>query len=51
VVVFDAERVIDTATYDDPRQHPAGIPYVVVNGRIAVDDEVLTGVFAGEAVP
>ena len=51
IVVFDAERVIDTATYDDPRQHPAGIPYVLVNGAIAVDDEVPTGVFAGEAVP
>ena len=37
-VIFDADRVIDTATYDDPRQHPAGIPYVLVNGPIAVDD-------------
>jgi len=51
VVVFDAERVIDTATYDDPRQHPAGIPFVLVNGQIAVDDERPTGVLAGEAVP
>ena len=51
VVVFDAERVIDTATYDDPRQYPTGIPYVLVNGRIAVDDDVPTGVLAGEAVP
>lgn len=51
VVAFDAERVIDTATYDDPRQHPAGIPYVLVNGQIALDGEVPTGVFAGEAVP
>ena len=33
IVVFDAERIIDTATYDDPRQYPAGIPYVIVNGR------------------
>jgi len=51
VVVFDAERVIDTATYDDPRQEPAGIPYVVVNGRLAVDGDRVTGAFAGEAVP
>jgi len=51
VVVFDPERIIDTATYDDPRQYPAGIPYVIVNGQIAVDDEQCTGVLAGEAVP
>ena len=51
LVVFDAERVIDTATYDDPRQYPAGIPYVLVNGQIAVDDERCTGVMAGRAVP
>ena len=51
VVVFDADRIIDTATYDDPRQHPAGIPYVLVNGGLAVDGERPTGLLAGEAVP
>ena len=51
VVVFDAERVIDTATYDDPRQFPIGIPYVLVNGKVAVDRERCTGVMAGQAVP
>ena len=51
LVVFDAEHVIDTATYDDPRQYPIGIPYVLVNGKIAVDDELCTGVFAGCAIP
>ena len=51
VTVFDADRVIDTATYDDPKQHPAGIPYVLVNGRVAVDQDRCTGVFAGQAVP
>jgi N-acyl-D-amino-acid deacylase len=51
ITVFDADRIIDTATYDDPRQAPAGIPYVLVNGRLAVDGDRLTGVLAGEAVP
>lgn len=51
VVVFDSERIIDNATYDDPRQPPAGIPYVLVNGQVAVDNERCTGVFAGRAVP
>ena len=51
MVVFDAEHLIDNATYDDPVQYPTGIPSVVVNGQVAVDDERCTGVFAGQAVP
>ena len=51
LVVFDAERVIDNATYDDPRQFPSGIPFVVVNGQVAVDHERCTGVMAGQAIP
>ena len=51
VVVFDRDRIIDNATYDDPTQHPSGIPYVLVNGQVAVDSERCTGVLAGRAVP
>ena len=51
LVVFDPDRVIDTATYDDPCQFPVGIPYVVVNGQVAVDGERPTGALAGHAVP
>ncbi len=51
VVIFDPDTNIDTATYDDPRQYPVGIPYVLVNGQVAVDDAVCTGVMAGHAVP
>ncbi len=51
VTIFDADRVIDTATYDDPVQYPAGIPYVLVNGQVALDHERCTGIMAGHAVP
>ncbi len=51
VVVFDPERVVDTATYDNPRQFPIGIPYVLVNGEVAVDNDHCTGVLAGRAIP
>ena len=51
VVVFDPDRIIDNATYDDPCQFPTGIPYVLVNGQVAVDRERCTGVMAGQAVP
>jgi N-acyl-D-amino-acid deacylase len=51
ITVFDAEAINDTSTYVNPRQFPLGIPYVIVNGRVAVDNEQCTGVFAGQAVP
>jgi N-acyl-D-amino-acid deacylase len=50
VVCFDPLTVQDTATYDEPRQLPAGIPYVIVNGRIVVDDGRHTGELAGRAL-
>lgn len=51
IVIFDAEHINDNATYDDPRQFPTGVPFVLVNGQLAVDHERCTGVFAGQAVP
>jgi N-acyl-D-amino-acid deacylase len=51
ITVFDADHVMDNATYDNPRQFPTGIPFVIVNGAVAVDDEICTGVLAGQAVP
>jgi N-acyl-D-amino-acid deacylase len=36
VVVFDAARVADRATYEQPHQYPDGIAAVVVNGVVVV---------------
>lgn len=35
LVMFDPDRVTDTATYDDPQQEPVGIEAVMVNGAVA----------------
>ncbi|HLF50205.1 MAG TPA: D-aminoacylase [Methylomirabilota bacterium] len=37
LAVFDPATVLDLATFVDPHRHPAGIPYVVVNGQVVVD--------------
>jgi N-acyl-D-amino-acid deacylase len=37
IVVFDPDTVADLATYEKPRQHPVGIDYVLINGRIAME--------------
>jgi N-acyl-D-amino-acid deacylase len=34
LVIFDAERVIDLATFDDSTQYPVGIEHVIVEGKL-----------------
>ena len=50
VVVFDPATVRALATYDDPRQFPAGIPFVIVNGRPVIDGGQHTGALPGRAL-
>jgi N-acyl-D-amino-acid deacylase len=50
VVVFDAQRVKAPATRTQPKQFPIGIDYVIVNGRVVVEQGKHTGVMAGRAL-
>lgn len=50
VVVFDPATVEDRATFEDPHQYPVGIPWVIVNGRIAVEDGVFRDVRSGRVL-
>jgi N-acyl-D-aspartate/D-glutamate deacylase len=47
LVMFDPNTIIDKATYDDPKQTPAGIDLVVVNGQVALQDGVESSVGSG----
>ena len=50
LVLFDPATVATPATYDEPRQFPIGIPYVIVNGTVVVDDGEHTGATPGRAL-
>jgi len=50
LVLFDAQTVADRATYTDPHQYPEGIPYVVVNGVVVIDQCEHTGALPGQVL-
>jgi N-acyl-D-amino-acid deacylase len=50
LVLFDAGRVIDRATFADPHQYPEGIHTVLVNGRVVVERGRHTGALPGRVL-
>jgi N-acyl-D-amino-acid deacylase len=50
IVVFDPQRIADTATYEQPRCYPHGIRHVFVNGLAAIRDGCMTGVRPGRVL-
>jgi N-acyl-D-aspartate/D-glutamate deacylase len=50
ITVFDANRVIDAATFEKPLQYSKGIRFVLVNGvGVVSDGELAAGVLPGRA--
>jgi N-acyl-D-amino-acid deacylase len=47
ITVFDPERIVDRATFEEPTRDPEGIRYVLVNGQIALEGGRETKVLAG----
>jgi N-acyl-D-aspartate/D-glutamate deacylase len=37
VTVFDAARIVDRATFEQPHQYAVGVEYVIVNGILVID--------------
>src|SRR5437867_3399434 len=50
ITVFDANRILDKATYEKPLQYSEGIQFVFVNGVAVVKDgQLVDGIFPGRA--
>lgn len=50
LVIFDAKKVKDEATYENPYQFSKGIEYVFVNGQASVAQGKITGQLSGYAL-
>jgi N-acyl-D-amino-acid deacylase len=47
IVLFDEKEVSDRATFEQPHQYSVGFKYILVNGKVVVDNGQQTGVRSG----
>lgn len=50
ITIFDPETVDEGGTFEDPHHYPLGIPYVIVNGTITVEQGEMTDNRAGRVL-
>ncbi len=50
ILIMDEHTVKDMATFEQPHQFSIGIPYVIVNGKVVVDNGKHTGERSGNAL-
>jgi N-acyl-D-amino-acid deacylase len=50
ICIFDAEKIIDNATYNEPWHRADGLNRVIVDGQIAAENAVATGACGGKVL-
>jgi len=50
IVIFDPKTVIDKSTYANPHQYPIGINYVIVNGKIVLENGERVDILPGKVL-
>jgi N-acyl-D-aspartate/D-glutamate deacylase len=50
ITIFNPQTVGDKATFENPLQYPAGIPFVIVNGVVVINNGEHTGAKPGEVL-
>ena len=50
ITIFNLENILDIATYENPRQFPSGIEWVLVNGKVVVEKGRHTGARPGKVI-
>jgi N-acyl-D-amino-acid deacylase len=50
ITIFDPMTVRDRSTFENPNQYPEGIPFVIINGQLSVDNGQRTSALAGRVL-
>ena len=47
IAIFDPDRIAETNSFESPKSYPIGVPYVLVNGTLVIDEGEHTGARPG----
>jgi len=47
ITMFNPQTIKDQSTFENPHQYPKGIPFVLINGKVVVDNGVYKDLRAG----
>jgi N-acyl-D-amino-acid deacylase len=50
LVIFERNKILDTATFEKPFSFPLGVEHVIVNGSIVLDHHQFSSAFPGVAI-
>jgi N-acyl-D-amino-acid deacylase len=50
ITIFDPDKIIDNATYDNPKKFSSGIEWVIVNGQVVVEKRKHTNNRSGRTI-
>jgi N-acyl-D-amino-acid deacylase len=50
IVIFDEEAIEDKSTFSSPHQYPVGIHYVLINGKISVENGTFKKIKPGQVL-
>lgn len=50
LVIFNPNTIIDNATFEAPHQYPTGISYVLVNGKVAIENGIHSQILSGKVL-
>lgn len=50
IVIFNYNKIQDKATFTEPHQYPEGIPYVIVNGEVVINNGTHTNAMPGKVI-
>ncbi len=50
ILVFDPDKISDKATYDAPHQYSEGVQFLLIDGKLVIEDGAYNGQLAGKPI-
>ncbi len=50
ITIFNPKTILDQATFEDPHRYSVGIEYVLINGKLAVEQGLFNPIKSGKVL-